>query len=95
MGCRGLERAPGGETDMRGTDDFRLTGGRVYISSRRTGWLLDFSAVFAIKAISGTSLHLCPLKTVHRHLPQQYTYKNASSSHSCFHFTCRKTRLPL
>ena len=42
MGCRGLERAPGGETDMRGTDDFRLTGGRVYISSRRTGWLLDF-----------------------------------------------------
>ena len=36
MGCRGLERAPGGETDMRGTDDFRLTGGRVYMLSRRS-----------------------------------------------------------
>ena len=28
IGCRGL--APGGETDMRGTDDLRLTGGREY-----------------------------------------------------------------
>ena len=28
IGCRGL--APGGGTDMRGTDDLRLTGGREY-----------------------------------------------------------------
>ena len=94
MGCRGLERAPGGETDMRGTDDFRLTGGRVYISSRRTGWLLDFSAVFAIFHFGDISASLPPELYIAT-LPQQYTYKNASSSHSCFHFTCRKTRLPL